>query len=98
MNNNGRKRGIIMMDYRAQRRYYRAQRRAYRRQMRGHYGGGFGGLIFLTVIVSMAVSHLWILWPLAFFGIPFFFLVLRPLLFGTAGAMNQPQYGQPQQE
>lgn len=86
-----------MMDYRAQRRYYRAQRRAYRRQMRGYYGG-FGGLIWLIVIISLATSHLWVLWPLAFFGIPVFFLVLRPLLFGTAAATNQPQYGQPQQE
>src|SRR5579883_2314377 len=86
-----------MWDYRAQRRYYKAQRRAYRRQMRGYYGG-LGGLIWLIVIASMALSHLWILWPLAFFGLPFFFLILRPLLFGTAAAMNQPPYGQPQQE
>lgn len=87
-----------MMDYRAQRRYYRAQRRAYRRQMRGYYGGGFGGLVFLIVLASMALSHLWILWPLAFFGIPFFLFVLRPIFFGSANAMNQQQYSQPQQE
>jgi len=62
-----------MMDYRAQRRSYRAQRRTYRRQMRGYYGG-FGGLIWLIVIASLAMTHLWQLSLLAFFGLPLFFL------------------------
>ena len=95
--NNGRKRGITMMDYRAQRRYHRAQRRGYRRQRRGYYGR-FGGLIWAIMIASLAMTHLWQLSLLAFFGLPFFFLVLRPILFSTANAMNQPQYGQPKQE
>lgn len=76
---------------------YRAQRRAYRRQMRGYYGG-FGGLIWLIVIASLAMIHFWQLSLLVFFGLPFFFLVLRPILFCTANARNQQQYGQPQQE
>lgn len=76
---------------------YRAQRKAYRRQMRS-YCGGFGGLIWLIVIASLAMIHLWQLSLLAFFGLPFFFLVLRPILFSTANTRNQQQYGQPQQE
>lgn len=76
---------------------YRAQSNAYRRQMRGYYGG-FGGLIWLIVIASLAMIHLWQLSLLAFFGLPFFFLVLRPILFNAASARNQQQYGQPQQE
>ncbi|HEU5381374.1 MAG TPA: hypothetical protein VFV38_38610 [Ktedonobacteraceae bacterium] len=76
---------------------YQAQRKTYRRQMRGSYGG-LGGLIWLIVIASLAMTHLWQLSLLAFFSLPFLFLVLRLLLFSTAHAMNQPQYSQPQQE
>ncbi len=81
----------FMWNYRMQREYYRAQRRAYRRQMRGYYGGGFGGLVVLAIIL-ISFSHLfWMIFPLVFFGIPFFFFVLRPLLFG---ALNQSPYNQ----
>jgi len=85
-----------MMNYRAQRRSQRARRNAYRQQIRGSYGG-FGGLIWLIVIASLAMTHLWQLSLLAFFVLPFVFLVLRPILFGTANAMKQ-QYSQPRQE
>ncbi len=82
-----------MWNDRMQRDYYRAQRRAYRRQRRGYFGGGFGGLIVLAIIL-ISFSHLfWMLFPLVFFGIPFFIFVLRPLLFG---AMNHPPYNQQQ--
>jgi hypothetical protein len=60
--------------------------------MRGYYGGGFGGLIVLAIIL-VSFSHLfWMFFPLVFFGIPFFVFVLRPLLSGT---LNQPPYNQP---
>ena len=82
-----------MWNDRMQRDYYRAQRRTYRRQRRGYFGGGFGGLIVLAIIL-ISFSHLfWMLFPLVFFGIPFFIFVVRPLLFG---AMNQPPYNQQQ--
>ncbi len=91
---------MSMMDYRARRRFHRAQRAqgtGYRRQMRGYYGG-FGGLIWVMVIASLAMTHLWQLSLLAFFGLPFFFLVLRPIFFSPANAMNQTQSSQPKQE
>lgn len=82
------------MDYRSQRDYYRAQRRAFRRQRRGYFGG-VGGVIWLIIIISIFTSHsFWAIWPLMFFGIPFFFWVIRPMLQGNA--MNQQQqYSQP---
>jgi hypothetical protein len=76
---------------------YRARSNAYRRQTRGSYGG-LGGLIWLIMIASLAVTHLWQLALLVFFALPFFFLVLRPILFSTANARNRQQYSQPQQE
>ena len=83
------------MDNRLQRQYYRAQRRAYRQQRRGYYGGGFGGLIVFLIILG-AVTHLWVIFPLAFFVLPFLFWVVRPMFFNQ---MNQPPYqGQPYQQ
>lgn len=79
-----------MMDNRMQRQYYRDQRRAYRRQRRGFYGGGFGGLIMCLIIIG-AVTHLWILFPLAFFVFPFLFWIMRSMF---AGPVNQPPYQQ----
>jgi len=82
-----------MMDYRSQRDYYRAQRRASRHQRRGYFGG-IGGIIWLIIILSIVSSHtFWALFPLLFFGIPFFFWVIRPML--QSNAMNQQTYSQP---
>lgn len=84
-----------MMDYRTQSRYDRAQRRAYRRQRRGYFGG-IGGVIWLIIILSVFSSHwFWALFPLFFFGIPFFFWVIRPMLYGAQNTTNQSPYGQP---
>lgn len=90
-----------MMDYRAQREYDRAQRRAFRRQRRGYFGGA-GGIIWLIIILSVFTSHaFWALFPLLFFGIPFFFWVIRPMIFGSMGSQqpyNQQQYQQPEEQ
>ncbi len=75
----------------------RAQRKAYRRQMGGYYEG-FGGLIGLIVIASLAVIHLWQLAALTFIGLLFFFLVLRLILLSTAHSRKLQQYSQPKQE
>lgn len=93
-----------MMDFRSQRDYYRTQRRAFRRQRRGYFGG-IGGIIWLIIILSVVTSHwFWALFPLLLFGIPFFFWIVRPMLFGNMGPMNQqqpyvqPGYQQPEQQ
>jgi multisubunit Na+/H+ antiporter MnhG subunit len=81
-----------MWNYRMQRDFYRAQRRAYRRQMRGYYGGGGFSAFIVLAIILISFSHLfWMIFPLVFFGIPFFIFVLRPLLFGS---LNQTPYNQ----
>ena len=84
-----------MMDFDTQRQYYRAQRRAFRRQRRG-YMGGAGGIVWLIIILAVVSSHaFWALFPILFFGFPFFFWVIRPMLLrNTSGPMNQQPYNQ----
>src|SRR6185312_1818621 len=69
------------------------------------YFGGIGGIIWLIIILSVVTSHwFWALFPLLLFGIPFFFWIVRPMLFGNMGPMNQqqpyvqPGYQQPEQQ
>lgn len=88
-----------MFDPRMQHRLARAQHRAYRRQMRGYYRsrgfyGGIGGFTWLLVLGIILMSHQWFWFPLLMFGIPFFFFVLRPRLFGPGNTTYQPPYGQ----
>lgn len=89
-----------MFNYRMQRRWARAQHRAYRRQMRSYYRGrrvygGIGGSIWLIVLAVIFLSHQWLWFPLLVFGIPFFFLVLRPRMSAMRNPMYQPPYNQP---
>ncbi|HEY0754832.1 MAG TPA: hypothetical protein VGD98_12795 [Ktedonobacteraceae bacterium] len=74
------------MDYRSQSYYYRAQRRGPRR--RGYFGG-IGGIIWLIIIISLFSGHgSFLIFPWLLIGLPFFFWVLRPMLWGRS---NQQQ-------